>query len=294
MKKQLLLGVASLATVFNLFAQNPVPQVLFEDFSGSEGLPEGWEVVNSTPEMATLQGGHFTWQMAESPDDFPAPLSGDKIALIYQASYTDDAGRRVELSQDEWLISPTISLGTESSLSFGLSYIPMFLYNCSNEYLDFSSDPLDFKERVPATTLKVMVKAEGDADWTEVYDVFDLWQGYTLDDLMTNYFARGFRDNVVDLEAFSGKDVRIGFRFVGYMGNAMGLDAVKVLSMPGAGIDAVEADGFAGGERVDVFNAAGVRVGGYVAGEGAFDDSSLAPGFYILSGNGRTVKVAVK
>ena len=244
--------------------------------------------------MATLKDGVFSWRVASAPEDFPKPLDGDKMALIYQASYTDGDGKRVELSQDEWLVTPPIELGSNPQLTFGLSYVPMFLYNCSNEYLDFTSDPLDFKERVPATTLKVMARADDADDWDEIYDVFDIWQGYTLDELMSKYYSRNFRDNEVSLDDYSGKNIRLAFRFSGYMGNAMALDAVKVTTVPEAGISTVEADRFAGGERISVVNISGVEVASFVAGREEFDSSVLAPGVYILSGATRSVKIAVK
>ena len=293
MKKHLLLVAAMSAVVANISAQESAI-VLYENFSSADAFPVGWEVINSTPEMATLKDGVFSWRVAPAPDDFPKPIDGDKVALIYQASYTDGDGKRVELSQDEWLITPSIELGSDPQLTFGLSYVPMFLYNCSNEYLDFTSDPLDFSERVPATTLKVMVRADGADDWDEVYDVFDFWQGYTLDELMSKYYSRDFRDNEVDLGAYSGKKVRLGFRFAGYMGNAMALDAVKVTSSPDAGINAVEADRFADGERISVVSISGVEVADFIAGHEEFDRSMLAPGIYILSGATHTVKIAVK
>lgn len=294
MKKQILLGVASLATVMNLCAEERAT-LLYENFSTSgDTFPEGWEVVNSTPEMATLQGGVFSWRTAAAPGDFPAPVDGDRLALIYHASYNDDEGKRVELSQDEWLITPAIDLGSDARLTFQLSYVPMFLYNCSNEYIDPASDPLDFKERVPATTLKVMVKADGESEWTETYDVFDLWQGYTLNDLMSKYYSRAFRDNEVSLEAYSGKKIRLGFRFTGYMGNAMALDAVKVTSEKGAGIEGIEADSFVECRRVNIINTSGVVVGSFITGEGNFDPTTLAPGFYILASRSHTSKIAVR
>lgn len=281
------------AAVVTGSAQEP-STVLYENFSSADAFPAGWEVINSTPEMATLKDGVFSWRVASAPEDFPKPLDGDKMALIYQASYTDGDGKRVELSQDEWLVTPPIELGSNPQLTFGLSYIPMFLYNCSNEYLDFTSDPLDFKERVPATTLKVMARADEADDWDEIYDVFDLWQGYTLDELMSKYYSRNFRDNEVSLEDYSGKNIRLAFRFSGYMGNAMALDAVKVTTVPEAGISTVEADRFAGGERISVVNISGVEVASFVAGREEFDSSVLAPGVYILSGATRSVKIAVK
>lgn len=281
------------AAVVTGSAQEP-STVLYENFSSADAFPAGWEVINSTPEMATLKDGVFSWRVASAPEDFPKPLDGDKMALIYQASYTDGDGKRVELSQDEWLVTPPIELGSNPQLAFGLSYVPMFLYNCSNEYLDFTSDPLDFKERVPATTLKVMARADDADDWDEIYDVFDLWQGYTLDELMSKYYSRNFRDNEVSLEDYSGKNIRLAFRFSGYMGNAMALDAVKVTTVPEAGISTVEADRFAGGERISVVNISGVEVASFVAGREEFDSSVLAPGVYILSGATRSVKIAVK
>ena len=98
----------------------------------------------------------------------------------------------------------------------------------------------------------------------------------------------------MDLGAYSGKKVRLGFRFAGYMGNAMALDAVKVTSSPDAGINAVEADRFADGERISVVSISGVEVADFIAGHEEFDRSMLAPGIYILSGATHTVKIAVK
>lgn len=69
MKKHLLLVAAMSAVVANISAQESAI-VLYENFSSADAFPVGWEVINSTPEMATLKDGVFSWRVAPAPDDF--------------------------------------------------------------------------------------------------------------------------------------------------------------------------------------------------------------------------------
>lgn len=207
---------------------------LYENFDGWDGIeaswiPEGWSVINSTEEMATLKDGAFSWHVAEAGTTFPEPLDGKYLMEIYHASYTDDGGAKVELAQDEWLITPEFIPQENDFLYFNLSYNPLFLFNVSNQYLDFSNpDEMSFKEKVQATTLKIKLKEEN-GSWIELKDIYDDWKDdYGFQDLLDNYSYQSFHYYQFALGEYAGKKIKIAFQFVGYQGNAMALDAVTV------------------------------------------------------------------
>ncbi len=225
-----------------VFAAAESQNTLYENFSGWDGstldwIPEGWSEINSTEEIKTLRDGRFTWGAIDPAgiSSMPDAIDGKYVMCIYHASYKDDSGKSQDLPQDEWLITPQFTPKADEYLSFYLAYNPLYLFNCSNEYLDFSdSNNIKFKEKVPATTMKIQIREDG-GEWVQLYDVYDDWKnGYDFQELLNNsrssywFYQFGLSDYV-------GKKVQVAFQFVGIMGNVMELDAVKV------GVPVVEA-----------------------------------------------------
>jgi len=208
---------------------------LYENFSAWDGItddwiPDGWTEINSTDEIKTLRNGAFTWHAVDPSkiSSMPNAIDGDYAMCIYHAKYKDDNNQNVELAQDEWLITPEFSPTADEYLSFYLAYNPLYLFNCSNEYLDFS-DPkvIKFKERLPSTTMKILIREQG-GEWIQLHDVYDDWKNgpdfqELLDNSGSSYWYYQF-----NLSDYVGKNVQVAFQFVGKFGNVMELDAVRV------------------------------------------------------------------
>ncbi len=208
---------------------------LYENFSGWDGttldwIPERWSEINSTEQIKSLNDGIFTWGAIDPANivSMPNPIDGKYVMCIYHASYRDENGKSQELAQDEWLITPEFTPNADESLSFYLAYNPLYLFNCNNEYLDFS-EPVNikFKENAPATTMKIKIR-EVDGEWVQIHDVFDDWKtGYEFQELL-NSSTSSYWFYKFGLSDYVGKKVQVAFQFVGMYGNVMELDAVRV------------------------------------------------------------------
>lgn len=230
------LAARRLRPVFRAGAEDS-PTIFYEDFEAWDGgnadwLPEGWSEKNTNAEQALMEEGRFTWHVdVKHPQQtIPNAVEGTNFAIVYYANTTGDDGKKVDLAQDEWMISPKIRLGEEPKLSFYLGYSPMFLFDLNNENINWGQ--MDFVNRKPSTTLKVMISADG-ADWEEVYDVYDEWCEVAFSDLFNSYFDSSYYPVELLLDDYAGKEVQVAFRFVGKFGNTMEIDAVRFMGKGG-------------------------------------------------------------
>ena len=206
--------------------------LFYEDFESWDGetsawLPEGWTKQVTNAEQEAMEDGRFTWHVdTKHPQQtIPNAIEGSKFAIVYYANTTDENGKKVDLAQDEWLISPVVRLGEDARLDFYLGYSPLFLFDLNNENINWGA--MDFVNRKPSTTLKVMVSADG-GEWQEVYDVYDEWSGETFSTLFNSCFDSSYHPVEIPLSDFAGKEVQVAFRFVGKFGNTMEIDAVRI------------------------------------------------------------------
>lgn len=205
--------------------------VLNESFEGWDGetpdwLPDGWTEQTSDASLAQLEKGRFTWHTCNPRS--VAPTEGAYSAVIYYAQVPDPndstGKKKLDLPQDEWLISPVFTPQEGENLLFDLAYSPLFLFNLNNEYVDF--DSFEFIEQKPSTTLQIMARLEG-GEWEMLHDIYNEWKDYSLSELYSKYMETVFRSYDLPLERFTGKPMQVAFRFVGQYGNTMYLDAVK-------------------------------------------------------------------
>lgn len=182
----------------------------FEDWDGKEmyWTPEGWEIY-SGPEADSSEIWHPCSPVAFNP----SPAQG---AYYYGIDFSSD-------NQDEWIISPYVTVGDGMELSYWFYLSPMYLFNLDN--VDW--DTYEFiGDKEIAATLQVWVQAEGE-DWVEIYDHADKYKDYTLSDLAmdeNNYMLR----NTLSLKDYYGKKTRVAFRYVGTDGNTMFIDAIGI------------------------------------------------------------------
>lgn len=207
---------------------------LSESFEGWDGLranwiPAGWSEQNSDGKAPTLENGKFTWHVGAQEGSLLNPIDGNYYAIIYYAYEKDENNQSVDLPQDEWLISPAMTLRKNEMLSFYLGYNPLYLYDMSNENLDWTNRV--FKNRIVSATLTVWVRETG-GEWVQIYDVEPQWSDKELGELFDNYSSSGYEKVQLSLADYEGKEVQVAFRYAGIRGNSMVIDNVVVDQEP--------------------------------------------------------------
>ena len=115
----------------------------FEDYDTSMGLnwiPEGWSKVCTDAHKPTLEmlarNVNNTWYVYES-SEFMQEMTPDgwNEAFIH-FGFTDDERGSSNAAQDEWLITPEISLGANEELSFYLQcdYSTVYEWDWNKSY----------------------------------------------------------------------------------------------------------------------------------------------------------------
>ena len=189
--KKLLLSALALLSSASMVAQDKV----FEGFEGwdyvmADWLPEGWTEENSNEDIFLLNNGAFTWHVGTQSGYLPNAPEGYNYALIYYAYDYDDTGKKFDLPQDEWMISPSYTVGANSTLSFFVGYSPLYLFDLNNENINWGK--MEFIDRKPSTTLKIYIRSNG-GEWVMLKDLYEEWAETSLNDLFNNYSSVEFR-----------------------------------------------------------------------------------------------------
>lgn len=191
-----------------------------ESFEGWDGetlpwYPEGWTLDSKTGKTGIE---NITWTPSGAQPMLGLyPSDGD---VMMGVSFNQEDPTAL---QDEWLVSPEITIKENEQLKFHVWIDPFFLFSLDN----FDFDLYDWVgERQVTYTLKVLVKEEN-AEWVEIWDASTPW----LDvDVMTMLYATPseLEEKTVSLSEFEGKKVQIAFQFVGKDANTLFLDEVSV------------------------------------------------------------------
>ena len=283
----------------------------FEGFEGwdsrTDWLPEGWTEQNTDENIFMLNEGAFTWHVSNREGTLPHPPEGSCYAVVYYAYETDENGKKVDLYQDEWMISPSYKVTENSTLSFFVGYSPLFLFNTDNSNLDWGKN--DFKDRSPSTTLRIYIRSNG-GEWVMIKDLHDEWAETPFDELFNNCFNVEFRNYSFGLSEYKDTDVQVAFQFVGMYGNTMEIDAFQITDAT-VGVDRGFADQrvrpdayIQGGEivinprgakLVDIYAAnAGLVASKKLDGVNSTCIDGLASGLYLLRFNDGTVVKVMK
>ena len=184
----------------------------FEDWPGDDygWLPEGW----TKDSKAEVESEYITdWFINSNASGMYPAFDGYYAAGInYDTAY-----------KDEWLITPVVDVPAYPNLYYKAYVYPIFLFDLS--YVDW--DTFEFTEKKVAANLQVLVRAEGDEEWTVVKDYYEDYKDYTLLELYDIYPSELSKEQI-DLSAFVGKRIQIAFRYYGTDGNSMIIDAVSV------------------------------------------------------------------
>ncbi len=188
--------------------------VLYENFSGWDGetwewVPDGWSVEhygNCSMDDSWLPQMSIPWLGISAVD-------GD---YLFGILYSMD-------QQDEWLISPEVQLGDNMVLSYWMTLEPVWFYSTDN--IDWDTNEY-IGDKILAYTLQIMVKEEG-GEWAVVRDYAQEYLEYSFQELY-DMSSSQMSKQTVSLDEYSGKKVKVGFRYVGTDGNSLFIDAIGI------------------------------------------------------------------
>lgn len=228
MRKLLLLTAAAvtlsaaaspLAITNRVYKAQQQPGVLLsEDFEGyqssTDWLPEGWSIECKGDKHADGDYASNWHVQPRTSFALPMPSSGMHYACcFYQSSST--------ARSDEWLYTPELNLTEGNFLSFYLWLDPGTMFNVSGDPTLDDVNNFD----VTATFQVWVLPSDGEAVMLE--DVADRFKGMTFREMYAEA-TNDLEKHTYDLSAYTGKKVKIGFRYVGSDGNIFFLDDVRV------------------------------------------------------------------
>lgn len=199
---------------------------LSEGFEGYDGtsdnwIPEGWTLEASE----ALANTNYTWHGTEGDGMFAFPYEGDcmmGINAIMMEDQLQEVGGNID-EQNEWLITPSITISEYQKLYFYAYYAPLFLFDISK--IDYVS--MEFTEKSQVYTVRVLASVDN-GEWVELYDLGSDWTDPNLGFMeLLNIDATWF-SYTIDLDEYVGKNVRFAFQYQGLWGDNFYIDAVSV------------------------------------------------------------------
>ena len=206
----------------------------WQDSYGLDWIPEGWQEINEPANTVDLDHNvNNTWYVYYSGGMGFLPMTpdGEKEAFIHFSYDRDDPDNPdnviAAVDQDEWLITPLISVEEYQDLYFAMAYDYSSCYD--SQYLDWST--MIYSQRVTVCNMEVLVQVEGSSEWE---CILNMEQDYASKMSDMEVYDKGFNyENFkLDLDKYVGKKIKIAFRYIrtggDFCGNSVCLDAVKV------------------------------------------------------------------
>lgn len=189
---------------------------LYEDFEEWDGkdiywLPEGWSVDRKVSEK-----GHVGWYMRTPGlyDDF------ESTCPVF--NYFDDP-------VDEWLITPEIKV--EAGMELAFTTYNSALYYFDWDYVDWANGSV-FTELNILNDFRINISDDGGKTWKTIKSLAEDIKASGEKQYFVIYYEMGFRNYILPLDEYVGKDIMIGFQVVGEGdGNSAMVDNVRV-SLP--------------------------------------------------------------
>lgn len=157
--------------------------LLQEGFDG-QFPPAGWQ--------RSITNSNNTWLQGN--------LQDLNFNTIDPASVASALCPWVAENQNEWLITPSLSLGTNSIVEF---------------YVGYSTDWL------AAATISLLISTDG-VNYTQIWTAENDGQPW------------GWRSRSIDLSAFNNQSVKLAWRYLGNDGDYVGVDGVHVITTQGS------------------------------------------------------------
>ena len=200
---------------------------LDEGFEGYDGtaydwIPANWQDVSKATPAHTAPGAdsklmNLTWETTGG--SFAAPNSGKYMARVQVSIANAEQGINEE-AQDEWLITPAITVTDGSYLNFYLSYSPAWTR------INMATGDFTGKNNI----LEVLISTDNGAKWTKVWDVMEDAMKYTDDELWEDAMTmtHPYIPVLINLKDYVGKPIQVAFRYVGQSGESMSIDDVLI------------------------------------------------------------------
>lgn len=248
---------------------------------GMNWLPEDWSQINTKENIPTQEmldhNINNTWYCYESSNMYQEfTPDGTSVAFIH-FGYSNEKYGLKPYAQDEWLVSPIISLKDKETLQFILEADYLSVYDCDK----FDWNKLAYTERVVVNTMKVMISTDGGEHWGEIWDLSE-----DVTSLLTDrqvYDGSGLRVRYfdIDLSDYAAKDVKLAWRYMrdegDNAGNSMIVDGIKITHPVSSAIHDVKT---ATGQD-EYYDINGTKING----------KPSKKGLYIRKGEGKTEKV---
>jgi hypothetical protein len=188
----------------------------WETYDGAQidWIPSDWKEENKTGNHDVAGQPNTTWYARAVGS---LATQGTDIEWVE----ADQTG----LSRDEWLISPAFTPKATDYLCFDLYYSPYFMYFDMAQFNANGLKQFDFTK--PTTTMQVMVSIDGGSNWTKLWDAHDLGGQFNVSNI-GNYQNGAWNSFNMPMASYSGKSVKIAFRYVGKGGDGMGVDNIGV------------------------------------------------------------------
>ncbi len=202
-----------------LAEETETTNVLFESFEGWDAtsttwVPEGWTVESKGD--AALEY-YQKWYPTAQPMQGPAPTDGKYMYGIIFAT----------ANQDEWLISPSITVGENMNLYFDMYLDPFWFYDTETEGA-FDWDKYEFVgEPKIISDFKVNIREEG-GEWVTVKDFAEECKSMSVMEMLSTNLEQKLLPQNVDLTKYVGKKIQFAFQYVGADGNSNYVDNIRV------------------------------------------------------------------
>lgn len=202
----------------------PIFAESFEDWDGEtpDWLPDGWEDVSKAEpphDDYWSNGLNLTWETcgqrwADEPQD------GQFYARVENFFYSQN-GLIVNGQQDEWLISPEVSIPDNGqALYFQLGYHPAWVL-CDGKSLDFN---------VINNVMEVHVSRDCGETWDMLWDCLPAARAVSRSELIEDLSSTACQwlPVRIGLHDYAGESIRFAFRYVGQGGASMNIDDVQI------------------------------------------------------------------
>ncbi len=220
----------------------PSNAAFYEGFEGHEGqldwLPAGWTEINTPANIPTEEmcrhNINNSWAAGDTGDGYWTDITSDGIKecwihFTYDWEYTDSNGMKVSGGpdeQDEWLVTPTISVGEGQDLYFLAEFDLGAVYNFDWGSWGYNLDIIE-------CDLEVLASEDNGDSWKSLWKISkDVCGAMSEDDMYDAMGKLRYASYSVPLNNYYGKDIKIAFRYTNiglkFAGNSAAVDAVTV------------------------------------------------------------------
>jgi hypothetical protein len=190
-----------------------ISYTLFESFENWDGtqswLPENWTWESKTG-ITRDNPNYITWFTTTS-------FMGTKPT---DGKHYEWIGFDFEQPQDEWLISPALIPQSNDALFFDANFTPFWMF------YDLEAEQINYEN--PVSFLQALISTDNGENWTSLWKATDDYLQYTPKELFDFFSNPEWHEIKIALNHYTGKTVKIAFRYKGLFGDTNGLDRISV------------------------------------------------------------------